>query len=286
MIVVMGPGHTKQQLDHLVAMVEEMGLSTHIIYGTDRTVVAAVGDKRMVDKSALENVPGVEKIVPILAPYKVASKEVKREKTIISLQPGGAKIGSDTISVIAGPCSVEDRSQLLDTATAVKQAGAVGLRGGAFKPRSSPYSFQGLAEKGLEYLAEAREKTGLTVVTEAMTVTHVDLISRYADVIQIGARNMQNFMLLQAVGEQSKPVLLKRGMSATMEEFLLAAEYIINAGNPNVILCERGIRTFEEYCRNTLALSLIPAIQRVSHLPIIVDPSHGTGHTYLVEPCM
>jgi len=284
MIVVMGPGHTKQQLDHLVAMVEEMGLSTHIIYGTDRTVVAAVGDKRMVDKSALENVPGVEKIVPILAPYKVASKEVKREKTIISLQPGGAKIGSDTISVIAGPCSVEDRSQLLDTATAVKQAGAVGLRGGAFKPRSSPYSFQGLAEKGLEYLAEAREKTGLTVVTEAMTVTHVDLISRYADVIQIGARNMQNFMLLQAVGEQSKPVLLKRGMSATMEEFLLAAEYIINAGNPNVILCERGIRTFEEYCRNTLALSLIPAIQRVSHLPIIVDPSHGTGHTYLVEP--
>ncbi|MCK5269472.1 MAG: N-acetylneuraminate synthase family protein, partial [Sedimentisphaerales bacterium] len=229
MIVVMGLGHTKQQLDHLVAMVEEMGLSAHIIYGTDRTVVAAVGDKRMVDKSALENVPGVEKIVPILAPYKVASKEVKREKTVISLQPGGAKIGSDTIGVIAGPCSVEDRSQLLDTAEAIKQAGAVGLRGGAFKPRSSPYSFQGLAEKGLEYLAEAREKTGLTVVTEVMTVTHVDLISRYADVIQIGARNMQNFMLLQAVGEQSKPVLLKRGMSATMEEFLLAAEYIINA---------------------------------------------------------
>ena len=284
MIVVMGLGHTKQQLDHLVAMVEEMGLSTHIICGTDRTVVAAVGDKRMVDKSALENVPGVEKIVPILAPYKVASREVKREKTIISLQPNNAKIGSDTISVIAGPCSVEDRNQLLDTAAAIKQAGAVGLRGGAFKPRSSPYSFQGLAEKGLEYLAEAREKTGLAVVTEVMTVTHVDLISHYADVVQIGARNMQNFMLLQAVGEQSKPVLLKRGMSATMEEFLLAAEYIINAGNPNVILCERGIRTFEEYCRNTLALSLIPAIQRVSHLPIIVDPSHGTGHTYLVEP--
>ena len=284
MIVVMTSNSTEQQLNHLVEMVEEMGLSTHIIRGTNRTVVAAVGDKRMVDKGALENVPGVEKIVPILTPYKVASKEVKQEKTVVKLQPHGSGVGGDTVRVIAGPCSVEDRNQLLDIAAAVKEAGAVGLRGGAFKPRSSPYSFQGLAEKGLEYLAEAREQTGLAVVTEVLTVNHVELICRYADVLQIGARNMQNFMLLRAVGEQPKPVLLKRGMSATMEEFLLAAEYIINAGNPNVILCERGIRTFEEYCRNTLTLSIIPAIERVSHLPIMVDPTHGTGHAYMIEP--
>lgn len=284
MIVVMTSNSTEQQLNHLVKMVEEMGLSTHIIYGTNRTVVAAVGDKRMVDKSALENVPGVEKIVPILSPYKMASKEVKQEKTIVKLQRHGWGVGGDTVRVIAGPCSIEDRNQLLDIAAAVKEAGAVGLRGGAFKPRSSPYSFQGLAEKGLEYLAEAREQTGLAVVTEVLTVNHVELICRYADVLQVGARNMQNFMLLRAVGEQPKPVLLKRGMSATMEEFLLAAEHIIDAGNPNVILCERGIRTFEEYCRNTLTLSIIPAIGRVSHLPIIVDPTHGTGHAYMIEP--
>ena len=284
MIVVMTSNSTEQQLNRLVEMVEEMGLSTHIIYGTERTVVAAVGDKRMVDKSSLENVPGVEKIVPILSPYKMASKEVKQEKTVVQLQPHGLGVGGDTVRVIAGPCSVEDRNQLLDVAAAVKEAGAVGLRGGAFKPRSSPYSFQGLAEKGLEYLAEAREQTGLAVVTEVLTVNHVELICRYADVLQVGARNMQNFMLLRAVGEQPKPVLLKRGMSATMEEFLLAAEYVIDAGNPNVILCERGIRTFEEYCRNTLALSIIPAIERVSHLPIIVDPTHGTGHAYMIEP--
>lgn len=284
MIVVMSPNHTKEQLDHLVKLVEELGLSTHLIYGTDRTVVAAVGDKRRVDKGALENVPGVEKIVPILAPYKIASKEVKQEKTIVRLEPNGAAFGGPKLGVIAGPCSVEDRDKLMDVAAAIKEAGAVGLRGGAFKPRTSPYSFQGLAEKGLEYLAEAGQKTGLAVVTEVLTVSHAELVSKYADVIQIGARNMQNFMLLRKVGEQPKPVLLKRGMSATMEEFLLAAEYIIDAGNNNVILCERGIRTFEEYCRNTLALAMIPAIQRVSHLPIIADPTHGTGHAYLVGP--
>jgi 3-deoxy-7-phosphoheptulonate synthase len=290
MIVVMSPNSTKEQLDHVVQMVEEMGLSTHLIFGTNRTVVAAVGDKRMLDKGAVENAPGVEKIVPILSPYKVASREVKREDSAIELQPNGFKIGEKNIGIIAGPCSVEDRSQLLEIAHAVKEAGGVGLRGGAFKPRTSPYSFQGLAEKGLEYLAEARERTGLAIVTEVLTVTHVDLVARYADVLQIGARNMQNYMLLKAVGEQCKvagepckPVLLKRGMSATMEEFLLAAEYIIDAGNPNVILCERGIRTFEDYSRNTLALSIVPAIKRVSHLPILVDPTHGTGHAYLVE---
>ena len=283
MIVVMSPAATKQQLDHVVEFVNELGLNSHIIVGTNRTVVAAVGDKRSVDKGALENLPGVEKIVPILAPFKVASTEVKQEKTIVRLLPYGPSVGADTVAVIAGPCSVEDRTQLLELAGQLKEAGAVGLRGGAFKPRTSPYSFQGLAEKGLEYLAEAREQTGLAIVTEVLTVNHVALVAQYADVLQIGARNMQNYMLLKAVGEQSKPVLLKRGMSATMEEFLLAAEYVINAGNPNVILCERGIRTFEEYCRNTLALSLVPAIKRVTHLPIIVDPTHGTGHAYLVE---
>jgi len=284
MIVVMTPQATEENLSHVVKLVEEMGLKTHIIRGTNRTVIAAVGDKRMVDKGAIENAPGVEKIVPILSPYKVASKEVKQEKSVIELSPGGPKVGGTWLCVIAGPCSVEDRSQLLDLAHQLKESGASGLRGGAYKPRTSPYSFQGLAEKGLEFLAEARDQTGLTIVTEVLNENQIDLVCRYADVLQIGARNMQNFMLLRAVGEQPKPVLLKRGMSATMEELLLAAEYIINAGNKNVVLCERGIRTFEEYCRNTLALSIIPAIQRVSHLPIMADPTHGTGHAYMVEP--
>jgi len=284
MIVVMTPQATEENLSHVVKLVEEMGLKTHIIRGTNRTVIAAVGDKRMVDKGAIENAPGVEKIVPILSPYKVASKEVKQEKSVIELSPGGPKVGGTRLCVIAGPCSVEDRSQLLDLAHQLKESGASGLRGGAYKPRTSPYSFQGLAEKGLEFLAEARDQTGLTIVTEVLNENQIDLVCRYADVLQIGARNLQNFMLLRAVGEQPKPVLLKRGMSATMEELLLAAEYIINAGNKNVVLCERGIRTFEEYCRNTLALSIIPAIQRVSHLPIMADPTHGTGHAYMVEP--
>ncbi len=284
MIVVMKPNANDNELNHVVKLVEQMGLSTHIIRGTNRTVVAAVGDKRMLDKGALENAPGVEKTVPILSPYKVASKEVKQTPTVIRLSPNNATIGGRELAVIAGPCSVESKEQVLEIAQQVKAAGAVGLRGGAFKPRSSPYSFQGLAEKGLEYLAMAREATGLAVFTEVLTVTQVDMVAQYADVLQIGARNMQNFMLLKAVGQQDKPVLLKRGMSATLEEFLLAAEYIINAGNANVILCERGIRTFEDYCRNTLALSVIPAVKRVSHLPIIADPAHGTGHAYLVEP--
>lgn len=284
MIVVMIAGSTEEQLQHVVQMVEAVGLTSHIIRGTNRTVVAAVGDKRAVDKGAFENAPGVEKIVPILSPFKVASREVKPESSVISLTPGSIPIGGKGFGVFAGPCSVEDRQQLLDLAEQIKAAGAVGLRGGAFKPRTSPYSFQGLAEKGLEYLAEARQRTGLTIITEVLTPEQVPLVARYADVLQIGARNMQNYMLLRAVGEQPKPILLKRGMSATMEEFLLAAEYIINAGNKNVILCERGIRTFEEYCRNTLALAIVPAIKRVSHLPIMVDPTHGTGHPYLVEP--
>ncbi len=281
MIVVMKPKSSRQQVDHVVKLVEEMGLSSHVIVGTERTVVAAVGDKRAVDKSFLENTPGVERIVPILAPYKIASRETKQDPTTVPLG-NGASIGGPSVGVIAGPCSVEGREQLLRIAEAVRDAGAVALRGGAFKPRTSPYSFQGLGEKGLEHLAEARERTGLAVVTEVTAVDQVALVAQYADVLQVGARNMQNFNLLQAVGAQSKPVLLKRGMAATLDEFLLAAEYVIAQGNRHVMLCERGIRTFETYVRNTLALGVVPELKRVSHLPVIVDPSHGTGHAYLV----
>jgi len=282
MIVVMKPGCTPADVQHVVDLVRQLGLRDHVIVGTDRTVIAAIGDKRTVDKGAIENAPMVDRVVPILAPYKVASKEVKREPSVIRIGPSGAEIGGRKIGVIAGPCSVESEEQILATARAVRAAGAIGLRGGAFKPRTNPYAFQGLGESGLKLLAAAREQTGLAVVTEVMSVDQVDLVSGYADVLQIGARNMQNFNLLRAVGTRNKPVLLKRGMVASLEEFLLAAEYIINAGNTNVILCERGIRTCEEYVRNTLALAVVPAVKRESHLPILVDPSHGTGHAYMV----
>jgi len=281
-IVVMRPGASKEQIEHMIERVEEMGMEARPIYGTNRTVVACVGDKRGVDLSVLETGPGVEKLVPILAPYKMASREVKPESSIVPL--GGFPLGSKRIGVIAGPCSVEDRSQVLETAHAVKEAGAVALRGGAFKPRTSPYSFQGLGEEGLGYLAEAREETGLAVVTEAMSVEQVRLVSEYADVIQIGARNMHNFVLLSAAGAAPRPVLLKRGWGATMDEFLFAAEYVIAGGNEDVILCERGIRTFEEHVRNTLSLATVPALKQVTHLPVVVDPSHATGHSYLVAP--
>src|SRR4051812_49430924 len=282
MIVVMKPGSTAQQLEHVQKLVREMGLKDHIIVGTERTVVAVVGNDRFKDRTVLESVEGVEKVVPILAPYKMASKEVKKERSIVRLK-GDARIGGRKVGVIAGPCSVENKTQLLEVAHAVKEAGAIGLRGGAFKPRTNPYSFQGLAEEGLKLLALAREQTGLAIVTEVMAVEQVKLVTDYADVLQVGARNMQNFNLLNAVGEQPKPVLLKRGMSATLEEFLLAAEYILARGNQNVMLCERGIRTFEDYCRNTLALAAVPELQRVSHLPVVVDPSQGTGKNALVD---
>ncbi|MCG3177739.1 MAG: Phospho-2-dehydro-3-deoxyheptonate aldolase [Phycisphaerae bacterium] len=281
MIVVMKPKATPQQVEHVKQLVQEMGLTSHVIVGTERTVVAAVGDKRGVDKSFLENTEGVEKIVPILAPYKIASRETKTEPSEVEIRPG-VRIGGKNVGVVAGPCTVESRDGLLRIAEAVKAAGAIGLRGGAFKPRTSPYSFQGLGEEGLKYLAEVREQTGLAIVTEVMAVDKVEMVAAYADVLQIGARNMQNYNLLQAVGQQGKPVMLKRGMSATLEEFLLAAEYIISQGNRNVILCERGIRTFEQYVRNTLPLAVVPELKRVSHLPVVVDPSHGTGHAYLV----
>ena len=282
MIVVMEPGAEKAQVDHVIKLIEGFGLSTHPIVGTDRTVVAAIGDKRSVDKSAIEQAPGVESIVPILAPYKRASREVQRETSQIAVGSSGFAFGGARVGVIAGPCSVEDREQLMDTAHAVAEAGAVGLRGGAFKPRTDPYSFRGLGEEALKLLAEAREKTGLFVVTELMSVTDADLVAEYADVLQIGARNMHNFNLLIAAAKTGKPVLLKRGWSATFDEFLLAAEYMMNEGNNQIILCERGIRTHETYVRNTLPLAMVPAVKRRSHLPIVVDPSHGTGHAYMV----
>lgn len=284
MIVVMKQGSTPKQIEHVVQLVREMGLKENVIVGEERTVIAVIGNDRMKDRSVMESVDGVEKVVPILAPYKMASSEVKKDRTVVPMGANPlAAIGGKRVGVIAGPCSVESKTQLLEIAHAVKAAGAVGLRGGAFKPRTNPYSFQGMAEKGLELLALAREETGLAVVTEVMAVDQVELVAKYADVLQVGARNMQNFNLLNAVGDQRKPVLLKRGMSATLEEFLLAAEYIMSRGNTAVMLCERGIRTYEEYVRNTLALAAVPALQKVSHLPVVVDPSQGTGKSYLVD---
>jgi 3-deoxy-7-phosphoheptulonate synthase len=286
MIVVMKQGSPQSAIEHVVKLVKEMGLKEHIIVGSEQTVVAVIGDDRFKDRSVLESVEGVERVVPILAPYKMASRQIKQQRTVVPLfvgKPTGPSIGGTQVGIIAGPCSVENKAQILEIARAVKEKGAIALRGGAFKPRTNPYSFQGLAEKGLELLALAREETGLAVVTEVMAVEQVKLVADYADVLQVGARNMQNFNLLNAVGEQSKPVLLKRGMSATLEEFLLAAEYIMAKGNPNVILCERGIRTFEDYVRNTLPIASVPELHRVSHLPVVVDPSQGTGKSHLVD---
>jgi 3-deoxy-7-phosphoheptulonate synthase len=282
MIVVMKPGASQKQLDHIVELIEELGLRSHIIQGTDRTVVAALGEKRDGAKQALETGDGVEKVMPILAPYKMASIEVKKDPTCVDVLK--LKVGAGKIGVIAGPCSVETREQILEVAHAVREAGATALRGGAFKPRTSPYSFQGLKEKGLELLAAAREATGLAIVTEVMAPEHVPLLAKYADVMQVGARNMQNYPLLEAVGESGKTVLLKRGPSATMDEFLLAAEYILKTGNPNVMLCERGIRTFEDHTRFTLPLATVPYLHQTTHLPVVVDPSHGTGKASLVTP--
>lgn len=286
MVVVMKAGASQEQVGQVVKMVREMGLKEHVIVGTERTVVACIGDDRNKDRSLVETISGVEKVVPILASYKMASAEVKKERTVVPLGGKlGGSVGGTKVAVIAGPCSVEDKGKLLEIAHAVKEAGAVGLRGGAFKPRTSPYAFQGLAEEGLKYLAEAREQTGLAIVTEVMSIDQISLCVEYADVLQVGARNMQNFNLLSKLGEVRKPVLLKRGMSATLEEFLLAAEYILAGGNSQVILCERGIRTFEtDYVRNTLPLAIVPELHKRSHLPVVVDPSHGTGKNHLVEP--
>jgi 3-deoxy-7-phosphoheptulonate synthase len=280
MIVVMKKGATPEQVQHMIERVEELGLKAHPIIGTERTVIAAIGEKRDEHRASLESGPGVAEVVPILAPYKVASREVKPEPTVV--RAGSLTVGNTHLGVIAGPCAVESEEQLISIARAVKAAGATAVRGGAFKPRTSPYSFQGLKEVGLKILAAAREETGLAVVTEVLSEADVELVAEYADVMQIGARNMQNYRLLEAVGYAGKPVLLKRGASATMDELLLAAEYILNAGNPNVMLCERGIRTFESHTRYTLSLSAVPYLHDRTHLPVVVDPSHGTGHSNLV----
>ena len=275
MIIVMKKGSSAKQVSGVVARVEALGYRVHLSEGEERTIIGVIGDDRPIDRTHFELLDGVEKTVPILKPFKMASRDMHPQDTIVSLD--GIKIGGPQIVIMAGPCSVETREQIVETAQAVKEAGAQVLRGGAFKPRSSPYSFQGLGEPGLEMLAEARQVTGLPVVTEVMSPEQVPLVTRYADMLQIGARNMQNYTLLQAVGKVNHPVLLKRGMMSTIEELLMSAEYILSNGNPRVALCERGIRTFEKYTRNTTDINAVPVIKQMSHLPIVLDPSHGTG---------
>ncbi|MBI5115811.1 3-deoxy-7-phosphoheptulonate synthase [Candidatus Poribacteria bacterium] len=283
MIIIMKHGASEEDLGHVISVIEKLGYKAHLIRGVERTVVGAVGDERGKARlESLKSVHGVEDVVPILKPFKLVSRELKREDTRIDV--GGVVVGGPELQVMAGPCSVESREQILEVAEIVKKGGARILRGGAFKPRTSPYSFQGLEEKGLKLLAEARERTGLRVVTEVMDSHNVELVAEYSDILQVGARNMQNFALLKTVGKTEKPVLLKRGMMSTVEELLMSAEYILSEGNNRVILCERGIRTFETVTRNTLDLNSIPSIKKLSHLPVIVDPSHGTGRWDLVLP--
>jgi len=282
MVVVMSGKATEAQVEKVIKKMEEAGFRAHVIYGVEKIVIGAIGDKRDALLSAgLELCPGVERVIPIQKPYKLVSREVG-EAVVVRVGP--VAIGGGEPVVMAGPCAVEGREQLLATARAVRALGADLLRGGAFKPRSSPYSFQGLGEEGLRYLAEARSETGLPVVTEVMDVAGVELVARYADMLQIGSRNMQNFYLLREVGRSGMPVLLKRGLSSTIEEWLMAAEYILAEGNPNVVLCERGIRTYETATRNTLDLSAVPVVKSLSRLPIVVDPSHATGDRRLVKP--
>lgn len=276
MIIVMKQSATPQDIQNVESRLLELGFKTHPIHGDIKTVIGAIGDKRLLNIHAVSQMQGVETLVPIMKPYKLASNELQQTPTIIDV--GGVKIGGEEIVVMAGPCAIENEKDFIATAVSVKSSGAKILRGGAFKPRSSPYAFQGLEEDGLKIMAAGREATGLKLVTEVVDTRDVELVNNYTDIFQIGARNMQNFRLLSEVGMSNKPVLLKRGLSATIEEWLMAAEYIIAEGNHQVILCERGIRTFETMTRNTLDLSTIPVIKEVSHLPIIVDPSHATGN--------
>jgi 3-deoxy-7-phosphoheptulonate synthase len=285
MIIVLKSGSTQKDIDYITEKLDEKGLKVHVSQGEERTIIGAIGDERILRETSLAAYEAVEKVLPILKPFKLACRDFRKENTVIKV--GDATIGGDEVAVIAGPCSVETREGLLQVARSVKAAGARLLRGGAFKPRSSPYAFQGLGEEGLKYLAEARDETGLAVVTELMDPRDAELVDRYADVIQIGARNMSNFDLLKEVGKLRKPILLKRGLSSTVKEWLMSAEYILDEGNREVILCERGIRTFETETRNTLDLSCVPLVKGLSHLPIIVDPSHAVGRVDLVAPmCM
>jgi 3-deoxy-7-phosphoheptulonate synthase len=277
MIVIMQPGAGRAQTDAVVGRVRDAGLSVHLSEGVMRTIIGVIGDDSTKEqlRSMLEAMDGVERVVKVLQPFKLVSREFRHESTVVSV--GAAKFGGSEVVMIAGPCSVESRDQTLTVARAVKKAGALVLRGGAFKPRTSPYSFQGLEEEGLKILAEARAETGLPVVTEAMDLRSLELVVRYCDMVQIGARNMQNYTLLREAGRAGSPVLLKRGPSATLEEFLLAAEYIVSEGNANVVLCERGLRAFDGYTRFTLDVSAVPVLKKLTHLPVIVDPSHAAG---------
>jgi 3-deoxy-7-phosphoheptulonate synthase len=275
MIIVMSQNATKQEIDNVEHKLNDLGFKTHPIFGEVKTVIGAIGDKRLLNTHSISSMPGVESLVPIMKPFKLAGKELKHNPTIVDVN--GVKIGGNEVIVMAGPCAIESEDTFVETARKVKEAGAKIIRGGAFKPRSSPYSFQGLEEDGLKIMAKAREVTGLPIVTEVVDTRDVELVASYADIIQIGARNMQNFRLLQEVGMTSKPVLLKRGLAATVEEWLMAAEYIMAAGNQNIILCERGIRTYETSTRNTVDMSAIPVVKELSHLPVIIDPSHAAG---------
>jgi 3-deoxy-7-phosphoheptulonate synthase len=282
MLIVMDSAATEEDVRRVVEAVEQRGLQAHAIPGAQRTAIGITGNRGTVESAAFENLPGVSEVIPVTAPYKLVSREAKREDTVVSV--GGVEVGGKRVVVIAGPCAVESEKQALDVGREVRAAGATLYRGGAFKPRTSPYSFQGLGEPGLKILKKVREETGLPIVTEVLDTDTAELVAEYADCLQIGARNMQNFALLKKVGRIRRPVLLKRGMSATIEEFLLSAEYLLSEGNYEVILCERGVRTFANHTRNTLDLSAIPYVKRISHLPILVDPSHGTGKRMKVLP--
>jgi 3-deoxy-7-phosphoheptulonate synthase len=282
MLIVMDSAATAEDVARVVGTVESLGLQAHAIPGAQRTAIGITGNRGAIEPGAFENLPGVAEVIPVSAPYKLVSREAKRENTVVSI--GGVPVGGPKVVVIGGPCAVESEEQALEVGRAVRRAGATLYRGGAFKPRTSPYSFQGLGEKGLKILAKVREETNLPIVTEVLDTETVELVAEHADCLQVGARNMQNFSLLKRLGKTRKPVLLKRGMSATIEEFLLSAEYLLSEGNYQVVLCERGVRTFADHTRNTLDLSVVPYVQRISHLPIVVDPSHGTGKRQKVIP--
>jgi len=283
MVVILKPDFTQAQLEAAVREMEAAGVKVMISKGSETTILGAEGNASRIDKEKMEQLPGVARVMAVSEPYKMANRKYHPDDTVIAL-PGGVTVGGKKLAVIAGPCSVETREQMEQVAQRVKHAGAVALRGGAFKPRTSPYSFQGLEDKGLELLREAGDRAGLPIVTEIMDVEHIDLFEEMVDVIQVGARNMQNFTLLKQLGRRTtKPILLKRGLSATVEEWLMSAEYIMASGNPNVILCERGIRTFETFTRNTLDLSAVLAVKQQSHLPVVVDPSHACGKAWMVE---
>ncbi len=283
MIIVLRPDATEQQINHITEKVQKLGLTPHVSKGTERTIIGVIGPEDILRVTPLEVFAGVEKVMPVLSPYKLVSREFKKDDSIVDVGKG-VKVGGKKIVVMAGPCAIEDMETLSEVAEEIKKSGATVLRGGAFKPRTSPYSFQGMGEKGLTLLKEVGDRLNLPTVTEVMDPRDVELVAKYADILQIGARNMQNFNLLKEVGSAKKPVLLKRGLSSTIKELLMSAEYILAGGNFNVILCERGIRTFEDYTRNTLDISAVAAVKQLSHLPIIVDPSHAAGKWGLVPP--